>query len=502
MDGEKALKIPKSSIILAIVAFYLYVAYSAPFLGQWDSFDYLKQIVSHQVSALGIGRPVFLGYNILLWESAKTLFHLESQQVETVTMAGAVLLGTLGIILFQRLCRQILGSPASRMAALGLAVSPLYALYAGFIMTEVPMLAALTASALVLWKSGGQKASLNDIIGGVFFGLAIGIREQALTLAAALIWIIFCRRDNTRSRIRSTALFTVSAASVALAPAMVFYFRDQAGFIERTRTWLHAIPTGPIQFRNNFQASLLFTLAVCPGAWFAAAGAGIYRLFHRPNPLRAAGERSRHPGSIPHAAWGVVACLLLPIAVLWRDADVQMHPRYALVALPASLLLCASLYQRWVPSRKGPAIWAAAQILVFGVALAVLSPYRQAQTRKIEFARVMRDSIPGKGLLIAGNYSPVLDYYRGIGLRPGWQILWSGWNWGAGNAETAIRGAWAEGVPVYLSKDPLGWSYFEGEFLDVHFLLKNCRQEQVAPMLYRIYPSAEIPWENVPDIQY
>ena len=55
--------------VLPILAFYLYLAGSAPYLGQWDSFDYLKQIVTHQFSALGIGRPVFVGYNILLWES-------------------------------------------------------------------------------------------------------------------------------------------------------------------------------------------------------------------------------------------------------------------------------------------------------------------------------------------------------------------------------------------------------------------------------------------------
>jgi len=134
-------------------------------------------------------------------------------------------------------------------------------------------------------------------------------------------------------------------------------------------------------------------------------------------------------------------------------------------------------------------IWAAVQILIFGLALAALSPYRQTQTGKMEFARMMRDSIPDEGLLIAGNLSPILDYYRGIGVRPRWQILWAGWEWNVRSAETAVRRAWADGIPVYLSKNPSGWSYFETEFLDLHFLLKDCRQEPVAPMLYRVYPA-------------
>ena len=50
-------KIFRHSIILPVIALYLYAADSAPFLGQWDSFDYLKQIVSHQLSPLGFGSP-------------------------------------------------------------------------------------------------------------------------------------------------------------------------------------------------------------------------------------------------------------------------------------------------------------------------------------------------------------------------------------------------------------------------------------------------------------
>ena len=231
---------------------------------------------------------------------------------------------------------------------------------------------------------------------------------------------------------------------------------------------------------------------MCPGAWFAAAGAGLYSLFRRRTAGSGAGEGGctarDQPGFLPNPVFGAVACLVVPIAILWRDADVQIHPRYVLVALPGSLIFCVSLYQRWFKSTRGPVIWAAAQILVFGLALAALSPYRQAQTRKMEFARLVRDSVLDDGLLIAGNLSPVLDYYRGIGVRPAWQILWSGWDWDARAVETAVRNAWANGVPVYLSRNPLGWSNFESEFLELQFLLKDSRQEQAVPMLFQVYP--------------
>jgi hypothetical protein len=479
-------KILRPHLILPVVAFYLYFTGCAPFLGQWDSFDYLKQIVSHQLSALGIGRPVFLGYNILLWESLRKIFHLHSLHLEFVAMAGTILLGVLGVLLFRRLAGRILSGPVASMAALALAVSPVYAIYSGFIMTEVPMLVALLAAALLLWKPGDRPAPWRDIAGGIFFGLAVGIREQALTLGAAYLWILFARGESNLSRLRSGLRFGFTAAVVILVPAVGMYLYDPAGFVERTRTWLHAIPMGSVQFRSNMEASLLFTFVICPGAWLAVAGAGIRRVFMRKRPDSI--EQDAPAPAIPHPIWGVLCCLVLPIAILWRDADVQMHPRYALIVLPASVILCASLYRRWFPRKRGLPAWAVVQVLIFGVALAAFSPYRQIQTGKMEFAKLMRESIPGSALMIAGNYSPILDYYRGIGVRPEWQIVWSGWDWNANAIEARVAESWNNHIPVYWSTDPPGWSYFERELLETYFLFKDCKKEQVAPHLYRVLP--------------
>jgi hypothetical protein len=479
-------KIPRQLYILPVIAFCLYLAGSAPFLGQWDSFDYLKQIVTHQLSALGIGRPVYLGYNILLWESAKNIFHLQPLQVETVAMGATILLGALGVLLFLKLAFRMLPSPVSKMAVIALAVSPVYAIYSGYIMTEVPMLVALFAAALLAWKPGDRHPLLTDIASGVFFGLAVGIREQALTLGAAFLWIIFVRRKDMVSRFRSTLQFGAAAAFSILFPAVAFYLYNPAGFIEHSKTWLHAIPMGSTQFRNNLEASLLFTFIASPGAWIAVAGAGVHRLFKKQSPDPAV--RAPRMRLIPNPLWGIVCCLVLPLIVLWRDADVQMHPRYALIALPASVILCAVLFCRWVPSRRGLAVWTIVQVAVFGLSLFVFSPLRQTQIKKIEFARDVREAIPGKGLIIAGNYSPVFDYYRGIGVRPEWQILWAGWDWDRNLVEAKIYNAWTNGIPVYLSTDPPGWSYFEKEFIEVHLMLKDCPKETIIPHLLRVYP--------------
>src|SRR5881296_330458 len=91
---------------LAAVGWILYWAARAPDAGQWDSFDYLKQIVTHRPSDLGFGRPIFLGYNIALWEATKKALDLEPPAVAGVAVAATVALGGLGVFLFHRAARR------------------------------------------------------------------------------------------------------------------------------------------------------------------------------------------------------------------------------------------------------------------------------------------------------------------------------------------------------------------------------------------------------------
>ena len=181
-------------------------------------------------------------------------------------------------------------------------------------------------------------------------------------------------------------------------------------------------------------------------------------------------------------------CLVVPIATLWRDADVQIHPRYALIALPAAAILSAALYRRWAPSKRAIVVWAVLQVLAFGAVQAGNQPYRNVQFEKRDFARLVRDTVNGPALLIAGGNSAAFDYYRSIGLRPQWRIVWSGWDWSPEKVRAVIQDAWDRREAVYLCDGPSTWLNLEGERLDVEFLLRDCIKQQVAPGLKIILP--------------
>lgn len=482
---------------LFLVACILYFAGRAPFFGQWDSFDYVKQIVTHQLSNLGFGRPVFIGYNILLWESARHIFRLSRLDAEWVILSATILTGAIGVVLFGRFARGLLPALPAQMAMLAFLLSPIYALYSGFIMTEVPMMVAALAAGVILWVTDARYRAEGALAAGVIFGMAVGIREQAVTFGAAYLWILWVRRPDTRRRLEGGMLFGLSALAVIVAPILGLFIHDPQRFFERITTWLRAIPMSEGHFWRNFEASLLFTLALCPGAWLTLLGGGLFRLFRHAGTEACDSRRGvtaivqQSTGSlglhIPHPYWGILCGIVLPVAALWRDADVQIHPRYALVALPGALILCASLYARWFPTKKAAVTWAALQVLFFGIAQIGIQPFRQIQRQKKEYAELVLRSIPDRGLLIAGSYSPVLDYYRGIGARPQWQLLWSGWGWERKTAEATIRDAWRSG-PVYLCNGPYGWLYLENEWLDLYFFFRDCRKEVVAPGIARIFP--------------
>jgi hypothetical protein len=465
------------------LALLLYFLCRSPFVGQWDAFDYLKQIIGHEVSPLGLGRTAFIGYNIALWEAARRLFGLESLQVEAVAMAGVITLGAAGVLAFKVFASQLLPPRAALMATLGFLFAPMYAIYSGYIMTEVPMLFAAVSAAALLWRGGTRRrAWLYDLEAGLLFGIAVGMREQAVTLAAAYIWILWARPGGAGRRVRSGATFAGAACIIVLAPLLALYLRDPAAFMPRMKTWLAAIPTDRAAWPRNIQASLLYAAALAPGAWLALLAAHAKR--------RRGGSRAlpQEDCSIRVPFWGIVGGFVLPLVFLWRDADVQIHPRYLLVVLPAAILLCAFQFHRHFPGRRGLMAWTSIQVCVFLAAQWSVQPFRQMQIEKREYAQLVLSRVADNALLIPGGYSPVFDYYRVVGHRSGWQVLWSGWAWNANTAAREIEASWKAGRPVYVCDGPFAWLYFEHERLELFRMFRHCRFERVAPGLSMLRP--------------
>lgn len=470
-----------AGVRLALLAWALYTACRTPFVGQWDSFDYLRQFVTHDLSDLGFGRPVFVGYNIALWEMSSKTLGLEPLCVASVAMAGTLLLAAWGVFLFHQVAHRLLAPRAAGLASMALLLSPVYAVYSGSVMTEVPMLVALLLGARLSLDVECDERPVRELLAGVCLGLAAGIREQAVVWGPAYLWLIWTSRVGGEARLRATLRFGVAAALATLGPIAFLYARDPAGYSARVRVWLGAIPLGPGQFASNLEASLAYAIALSPAVWLGALVAGARRiLIRRVEPRKLTAVR------IPYAVSGVVCCIVIPVASLWRDADVQLHPRYLLIALPGVVLCGAALFDRWAGTARAAVVWGVLHLVVFGVAQAGLSVMRGLQSERRVYVERVYAHVHGTALLAGGNLSPALDYYRSVGNRPGWQVLWSGWSWSPEGARAAIEGARSRGQPVYICDGPWAWFNFELQRLDLFHATRGRKLESVLPGLVRV----------------
>ncbi|MGB7623430.1 MAG: hypothetical protein WBN92_13845, partial [Terriglobia bacterium] len=116
-----------------------------PFMGQWDSFDYVTKTLRHQVSDLAFGRPLFLGINRVMWEGANrvgvSVFH--AFWVAQTVVGGFALWG---LVCFYSCVKRVGGVRLALFGVAWLATTPMYLAYSGMVMTEVPSLTCLLAA--------------------------------------------------------------------------------------------------------------------------------------------------------------------------------------------------------------------------------------------------------------------------------------------------------------------------------------------------------------------
>ena len=216
-------------------------------MGQWDSFDYLKQIVTHQFSDLGIGRPVFIGYNIILWEFVSKVFRLSALEVESVVVIEIVLLGGAGVSLFD--CWRAGSCPfegasgdrgpasfAGLCALLGLRDDRGPDARDGH-RRRGRSLGSRAGPAC--WARGARRTAFWNIRWDSRIGRDPGRRFPVDTLV---------RRFDFSSWVPSSLRFGVASVLVIVAPVALFYLYDPSRFMQRTRVWLSILPTGEVHF--------------------------------------------------------------------------------------------------------------------------------------------------------------------------------------------------------------------------------------------------------------
>src|SRR5205814_4810676 len=144
----------------AIIALILILILVAPSIGDWHALDYTTLSLHGEPSSMALGRGLFTMYSHLLYLLAHALFHLPPAKAYLLFKYAVVAQGPLAVIAGWVLARDLTRSVhAATIASLLLALSPVFIIYSGQVMTDVPAVLLLCVSLIIHFR-GLQKRNI------------------------------------------------------------------------------------------------------------------------------------------------------------------------------------------------------------------------------------------------------------------------------------------------------------------------------------------------------
>jgi hypothetical protein len=331
---------PRADWLLALVIGGLTVAsrwpYRARFLPTWDAVQFALaldrfDVVRHQPHPPGYVLYVALGR---LFASA-----LSDPAVTLGTVA--IVASAVAVLLLYRLGWQLYGRGVATLAALGLAVSPLFWAYGVVGLSYTAEAALTTGIALSAW--GMRQASVRALIGSaLLLGLAGGVR-QSLLLILSPLWLGMAWRGFRRPGPVLAGVGLIALAATTWLGPMLWLTglgRYLGAAFELYASTVHATTLVGGGWSRNV-LGLAEALVVGVGVFLPVLAWGLRR-----GPARLTGGRD-------HTAF--LALWTLPALAVYALVHLGQHG-YLLAVLPACYLLVGrALMELWPRESGGPA---------------------------------------------------------------------------------------------------------------------------------------------------
>ena len=471
-------------LLPAALALILILVFVDPFIGDWDALEYTLSALRGYPSSMALGRSLFIFFNHELYVIAHAAFHLQPQHAYLLFKYAVVAQGVLAIIACWILTRDLSGSKyAATIAALLVTFSPVFVLYSGQVMTDVPALLLTTVALIVHLRGLQQRRVWLVIVGAALLGAGVNLRE---TVAFYGPWLVFapfvCGWRTNRKGILlvvfSCLIFVVFAGS-----GFAYWFLSDPSYRAAWYGWRESMRVEsalhPPAIRNVWPW-LLFFLAASPLVLLTLPMAFVWEWRQR-----------RLSPMLLLAAAGLFANLLLLLnystAIGWR---------YLSTGLPALVPLCSNFLFQYLSRRlraeRRAFITATVAIALIGVAIgAYLWPLRSA-TREVRAASKEYDQelmrVPRDGVMISGAQIVAVIYWRGIGAGE-WDVIGPGAGWPQGKLEQTVIGYLKSGRRVFLDADPRWWQPCGWHISEVKELVSiepRFHFRRVSPTIYEI----------------
>lgn len=484
----------------ALLALALAILFADPFIGDWDALDYAISAVHGTPSTMALGRIFFIFFNHALWLIAHKIFHLPVEQAYLLFKYAVAAQGFLAVVACWTLARDLTGSlHTATVAALLVAVSPVFVMYSGQAMTDVPSVLIVAVALTVHLRGLRSRRVWLVLLGAAILGAGANVRETATFYAPWLVIAPFVCGWKLRAReLVWTLLACVVFVMMAFAPFAVWYAMDLNGYRSSWQVWrvtmsaenaLHPVGLG------NLSQFLLFFFALSPMT-VVALPAAMWREWreHKLSPLLLA------------ALVGLFANLLL-----FFNYSTVINWRYFLTGLPALVPVVASFFMRSQLKKMSTvrrAFWSVVAGILFMTMICglflqpVSSDYIKRRVEHKKYLARLK-LLPPDAVVIAGGETIAVNYWQGIGAGS-WQTIGTGSGWPGERLMPVIEKYLSEGKRVFLDRDSRWWSpcgWQKAETIALAGIERHFHFRRVSETIYEIRPLTDETAQDAPHLE-
>jgi hypothetical protein len=476
--------LPPGLIALVLVNFFI-----DPFIGDWDGIDYTILSLAGYPSSMALGRNLFIFGNHYLFVVARTLFNVQPENAYLVFKYAVVAQVPCAVIACWILARDLSHSlHTATVAAFLLAFSPVFVLYGGQVMTDVPSVLLLALALIIHLRGVRQEKFWMVLTGAALMGLGVNLRETIGFYAPWLVIAPFVLGWKFR---RKELIYVATSCFVFVVLALgwfSYWFVSDPHYRWIWFGWRESMrdesARHPVAFANLVPFVVYFFITA-PLVFVSLPFA----------PVR---EWRRNRLSPLLMLW-IMA--LFADLLLFFNYSTAVNWRYFLTGLPCLSPLSANWLlataQGWLGTIRRALV---ACLVIIGVLSIAFGVIVRPVSREFILRRAMSKEykqrlvqVPNDAVMISGAQTIAVTYWASIGTGR-WQTIGTGGGWPGDKLFSVIEEHFKEGKRVFIDADPQWWlpcGWQRGEIPLIVDLEKRFSFRRVSETIYELRPPGD-----------
>ena len=476
--------LPQSLLGLALVLYFV-----DPFIGDWDGLDYTMLSLAGYPSSMALGRNLFIFSNHSLFLFAKAVFGLQPENAYLLFKYAVVAQAPLAVLACWMVAYSVSRSlHIAALSALLIVCSPVFVLYGGQVMTDVPSV-LLLGLALVVHLRGVRTRNLWLILAGAaLMGLGVNLRE---TVGFFVPWLVLAPISCGWKIRKREALYIGTAILVFLVFAFgwfAYWFITDSYYQHIWHGWRESMrqesSRHPVELKN-LRPFLTYLFITGPFVFLTL-------------PFAPFAEFRRRHFSPMLALW-IVA--LFADFLLFFNYSTTVNWRYFLTGLPGLAPLASSwllLVGTRLLGTVSRALFACVLVIVgFATTFTILMrpvsfEFIQRRAMSKEY-RQRLEQLPPDAVMISGAQTIAVTYWAAIGAGR-WETIGTGGGWPGDRLFALIDEHMAKGKRVFIDSDPRWWlpcGWQREEIPTITQLEQHYRFRRVSDDIYELRPKSD-----------